>query len=173
MIWRLLIIIVSLTACASTVWNNDKEAPINKRKYSDRLINYNSLSEEAISTLRQYISGKIEELIDHANNTSNEKYALELRSFSKAKIRSIMNFAQKNEAEKADKIIQQLQSTTLDQFVIQTPRRDPDSVLISDILLRGEEFIQARIRRNLKLFGSDTLSVWEVKLQYTGKKKLQ
>lgn len=168
MTWRYLFILVSLSACASTVWKNDQETP--PVQYADQLVDYNALTDEALLTLKKYISGMLLELIDHAKNASNQAYANEFRTYSKERVRSIMNFDNKqNEPEKIDELIEEIRRSSFEQFLIQNPELDTDSSLYSNISLEGKEFIKARIKPTLKLFAPDTLKVWDVNFWYSGK----
>ena len=167
MTWRYLIILVCLSACASTAWKNDQEVP--RIKYTDQLVNYDMLNEEVIRTLKTYISGKLRELIDHSNNASNETYASSLRFYSKEKVRTILNVPDnQNEGQKVDEVIRQVSKSSFEQFLIQSPEMDQDSILYSKISLRGKDFIKARIKPRLKPFTPDTVRVWEVDFLYLG-----
>lgn len=165
MTWRTLIILISLSACASTVWKNDLETP--RVKYSDQLVNYEALTEEVIITLKKYISQELLELVDHSNNAANKSYTDTLRSYSKERVRAILNLDRReNESQKVDKIINEIRKTSFEQFLIKSPEIKNDSTLYSDITIDGKHFIKARIIRKLKVFAPDTLKVWEVDFIY-------
>lgn len=168
MTWRSLFILVSLSACASTVWKNDQEAP--PAHYADQLVDYNALTDEALLTLKKYISEMLLELIDHAKNASNQAYANELRTYSKEQVRSILNIDHKqNKSVKIDELIDEIRRSSFEQFLIQSPELDTDSSLYSNISLEGKDFIKVRIKPTLKLFAPDTLKVWKVDFWYSGK----
>lgn len=167
MTWRSLIILISLSACASTVWKNDLEKP--PAKYSDQLVNYEVLTDEVILTLKKYISQQLLELIDHSHNASNEAYIDTLRSYSKERVRAILNLNDKEyKAKKVDEVINEFRRTSFEQLLIKNPEKENDSTLYSDITIGGKEFIKARIKQKLKVFSPDTLKVWEVDFMYLG-----
>lgn len=164
-----LFIMITLYGCASTVWKNDPEIPT--VPYSDQLINYEALNEEVIKSLKNYISEKLRELIDHSNNASNETYATSLRYYSKEKVRTILNVAEdQKENTQVDQIINQVRKSSFEQFLIESPEMSDDSTIYSNILLQGEDFIQARVKPKLKSFTPDTVQVWEVDFLYLGLK---
>ena len=169
MAWKLIIIFVSLSACASTVWKNDQEAP--PKPYSDRLVNYDIRNEVVRINLKKHISEKLLELIDHSNNAANESYAPSLRQFSKEKVKTMLNIGENNKGSKeVDEAINRVRKSSLKHFLIQNPELNKDSTIYSKISLEGKDFIKARIRRRQKLFLPDTVTVWEVEFVYLGLK---
>ncbi|MDW3194772.1 MAG: hypothetical protein R8G66_20500 [Cytophagales bacterium] len=168
--WRSLFFLITLSACASTVWKNDPEIP--NTRYKDQLINYKSLNEEVINILKNYISEQLRELIDHSNNASNETYAKSLRYYSREKVKTILNVEEDQpESEKVDQIINQVRRSSFEQFLIESPEMGNDSALYSNILLEGKSFLKARIKPTLKPFTPDTVRVWEVDFMYLGKEE--
>lgn len=168
---RFIAILVFLSACASTVYKNDQETP--PTRYTDQLIDYDPLTDEVIITLKKYISERLAELVDHSINATNENYAEPLRSYSKERVSKIMNVSTgKKSNEKVDDIIEKVRKSSFEEFIIGSPKFDEDSILSSNISLKGKDFIKARIKTKLRLFATDTLEVWEVDFWYLGKDNL-
>lgn len=169
MIWRLLTLTIAMSACASTVWKNEKEALTTV--YADEVIDYFDLDDEVLFTLKNYLSGKLMLLIDHASNATNEQYSAFHRDYSKTQVSNMIHIDITEDSDQVVKeITYELKRASFDEFIIEPPVLDKDSALYYNILLRGQRFLRARIKQHLEIFEMDTLESWKVEFYYLKEK---
>lgn len=163
MINRSVFWLLLFASCASPGWT---ESEPYEKSYSEKLLQSSDLNEEDLLIFKNFIPLKFRELIDHSINASNEEYGESFRNHSRNMVRSMVDVvSDPDEKEAIDRLIKTLASSSTEELEIDSLVIVRKDLYATSVSLGGTLLMNAVIQKTPKLFGKDTMRVWDIRFE--------
>ena len=165
MINRCILLLMLASACASPV---GVETDPFEKVYKDKLITAQQLSQEDLIIFRNFIPYKIKELIDHAGNATNMRFADSFRDHSREMILSNIEVHKNVSEHSINDLISILSQVSLEDITVDSLLATKAGHYSAAINFQGSTLLHAFLSRRPKTFGKDTMMIWDIQFQTLG-----